>query len=364
MNSGLFALPLASLDSPPPLPTQTAYARSRPHPGAFFAGDENSVVSVLASAVKTMPLAYNPIVLYGPRGVGKSCVAHTLAAMHRDGLSASNGIATSGPDLARAVADAADTADTEDLRSSYYNCDWLFIDDLDRLAKKTAAQQFLLTAIDASLRRRTLVLATLRQSPRATPGLLPRLASRLSGGLVVELVPPGVEARRAIARDTAAQANIRLTESDIEQIVRSRGGLADRLFTAGKVRAAVYKRTTAATATTPGNHGEGHPSDPENLRAVCQAATTVVAKHYGVSAGDLRRPTRRKTVAAARALAMHLVRALTGASYAAIGKYFGGRDHTTVLYACRKLSAAIECDAALRSAVDDLAVQITAATEL
>jgi chromosomal replication initiator protein len=363
LNSGLFALPLASLDGSLSRPSGPGCSAPAAKSAAFIAGEENVIVRVLVAAVTTQPLVYNPIVLHGPLGVGKSSVAHALAAMYREASGATKGVITSGLDVARAVAHAADTADIDELRSEYQGSDWLLIDDADRLVKRPAAQQFLVTVMDALLRRDALVIATLRQLPQATPGLLPRLASRMSGGLVAELSPPGHDARCAIARQTASAASIRLTEHDIEKIVGTRNHLTDRLLTAGKIRAAVYKRALAATPATDDECDKLDRSEPENCKTLCHAASAIVAKHYGVPVADLRRPTRRKTVAAARALAMYLVRTLSGASYSAIGKHFGGRDHSTVLYACRKLAAAIEEDAPLRHAVDDLAIQIATVAE-
>lgn len=291
-------------------------------------------------------------------GVGKSSVAHALAAIRRDRLGLRQAIATTAIDLARSLAHAVETVSTPEFRTRVHSCDLLLVDDVHQLASKPAAQQFLLCAIDALTRQGKLVIATLRQPPQATPDLLPQLASRLAGGLVVALSPPGYEARSELARQTARKLSVSLSEQEIRRIAQRGEGLADRVATAGKIRQAVIGLAAGAELKTGGDANAL--SDAADCDSLCRIARVIVGRHYGVPAAELKKSTRRKTVAAARALAMYMVRALASHSYAAIGKHFGGRDHTTVMHACRKLTIALEKDVALRRTVDELAILIAA----
>jgi chromosomal replication initiator protein len=260
--------------------------------------------------------------------------------------------------MAGSLAHALETTSEDELRASFHNCELLLVDDLHCIADKLPAQRFLLAAIDTLLRRGVLMVVTQRQAPAATSGLLPRLASRLAGGLVVKLAPPGREARQELARRLAARHALRLTGQQIAGIASSHGDLADRVTTAGKIREAVLK--LVARADTGSKTTNDLPAAGLDCRHICRVASNLVARHFGLPAAELKRPTRRKTVAEARALAMYLVRAVAGPSYSAIGKSFGGRDHTTVLHACRKVAAAVESDAALGRLVDDFALQLAA----
>jgi chromosomal replication initiator protein len=358
LNSALFTLPLSSLDRQISAAVGSRCA-SEQAGEAFIAGAENALVRVLAAAIISQPLTYNPIVLCGPTGVGKSSVAHTLAAHRKAALGLKNVIALSAIDAARELAHALETSSEDDLRNRYQGCDLLFIDDIDRLTDRPAAQRLLLAAGDVLLKRGALMLVTMRRPPLATPGLLNRLTSRLTGGLVVELAPPGTDARVELARRIATKHALRLSDQEISRIAGTRGGLADRVLTAPKIREAVLKRAARAIENLDAEQHEGE--TVVDCRQLCRLASTVVARHYGLPAAELKRPTRRKTVAEARALAMYLVRTVAGASYAAIGKSFGGRDHTTVLHACRKTAAAVESDAVLRRLVDDFALQLASA---
>jgi chromosomal replication initiator protein len=233
------------------------------------------------------------------------------------------------------------------------------VDDVHRLAGRGPAQQFLLGAIDALVRRGALVLLTLRQAPQATSGLMPRLASRLAGGLVVRVHPPGLEARRQIVRDVAHTMRLSL---DDDAVVRLADDVSHLPGTAANLRGVVM--SAAAQHDIGSNHADqpGKPKSrqkPSGPKLIWQGVTSAVGKQFGFSISQLKGKSRRKTIAEARGLAMHLLRQLTGASYAEIGRYFGGRDHTTVLHACQKLTSLLAKDDAMRRLADELAFQVS-----
>ncbi|HJS06257.1 MAG TPA: DnaA/Hda family protein, partial [Pirellulales bacterium] len=207
MTSGLYSISMKTRAAPP-----RAFSAASGHEPHFIVGPENALVSELLRAVESATPPYNPLVIYGASGLGKSTLAHLLAdhwqRLHTDAKSV---LRTTAADLARALAHAAETNSVAELRTRHQRCDLLLIDDVHELADRAAAQQFLTTTIDALIRRGVLVIATLRQLPCETDGLSPLLASRLSGGLVVPLVPPEALAREAIACDLAEQLELRLS---------------------------------------------------------------------------------------------------------------------------------------------------------
>jgi chromosomal replication initiator protein len=364
--SGLFSLALAPVDAAEPSVRAGPRSESAAHDERFFAGPENALVRTLAEAVLADPLDYNPIVLCGPAGVGKTSLAHALAARRRERLRLTSVVATSGADLAHTLAHAIETDSVADLRARHHRCDLLLIDDVQHLAGKSAAQQFLLSTLDTLLRRGSLVIATLRTSsggPQATAGLLPALVSRFAGGLAVPLALPGPLARRELVRQAADRADLPLADDVIEQLAEG-DGPPHRLATAARLRhavlqlAALSQANCCAIGATQVTRLLAHESS--EVKSVCRRVTAVVAGHFGLTAGELKSKSRRQTVAEARSLAMHLARRVSGASYAEIGRHFGGRDHTTVLHACRKLLALTSRDEATRRLADELTVQIAA----
>ncbi len=321
----------------------------------FVLGPENALVRELVRAVTSTSPAYNPLVIYGASGVGKTTLAHLLADQWQQVHADKSIIRTTAADLARALAHAAETNSVADLRTRHQRCDLLLIDDLHHLADRPAAQQFLTTTIDALVRRGVLVSATLRQLPVETGALLPMLASRLHAGLIVPLVPPAALARQEIVRELAAQLDIRLTDDITAQLV----GTGRRRSAATTVPQLRHAMMQLASATAHGRPYESQGDNEPDLKAVFRQITTTVARHFQLTSAELKGKSRRQHVVEARSTAMHLCRTLTDASLAEIGRHFGNRDHTTVLHACQKMQALARHEPSLARTLDQLATQVT-----
>lgn len=358
MISGLSSLPMAPADTA----ASAVETRLRERPiarEAFIAGPENALVRTLSAAVSQAELPFNPIVIYGHAGVGKSSLAHALAAQRREQLALSRMIATTGAELFHGLAHAIDTASTSEFRARHHHCELLLIDDLHRLTGKAPAQQFLVTAIDALIRRGVLVIATLRQAPQAADGLSPALVSRLSGGLVVELALPGALARRELVRQAAASAGVLLREDEVAALANGDKGAAHSMATPARLRHAVLElsgmKEFGGSRDEIAAQAAGQPSE---TKAICRQVAATVARQFELTLTDLKSQSRRQALVEARSLAMYIARQITGASYAEIGRYFGDRDHTTVLHACRKVTQAVADDKSTRRIADDLIAQI------
>jgi chromosomal replication initiator protein len=323
----------------------------------FFAGPENALVRSLVRLVDESlggPIGGNsPLVLYGPRGVGKSALATALAERRRQNLALESVIATTGPDFARSLANAIEADSLADHRARHQRCDLLLIDDLQRLANKPAAQQFLIAALDALQKRGSLVMVTLNQLPQATAGLTPALVSRLLGGLVIRLALPGPMARRELARQAASRLNLPLDEQEIDRVARASDDSTDHYLSAGKIRELVLQ-LAASHELGPQLKGV------QQHKVLSRRAVTLVAKHFSLPVSEIRGKTRRQAVADARGVAMYLIRRLTAISYAEVGRMFGNRDHTTVLHACRKVETQLSSDNDVRTLVDELVMQLGA----
>ena len=357
MISGLYSLPIASADAAGVAVRNDGATGAVPHE-TFCAGPENAVVRALVEAVDSELIAYNPIVIFGPAGSGKSTLANALAARRRVRLGLSSVIAITGAELAHSLANAVDSDAVADHRTRHQRCDLWFVDDIHRLASKQAAQQFLLTTLDALIRRGAQVIFTLRQSPQATAGLSPQLVSRLLGGLVVRLALPGQLARRELVRQQAGRMHLALGDDEISRLAGCALGEPARYLTATNLRQAVLRR--AADVEFGRDGAPAFERSTDDAKVVCRRVSGAVARHFGLTLGDLRGKSRQQTTAEARGLAMYLTRRLTAASYAQIGQWLGGRDHTTVLHACRKFTNLVGRDEFTRRTADDLAAQIVA----
>src|SRR5262249_13015676 len=216
-------------------------------------------------------------------------------------LGLENVIATSGVDLARSLTHAIETAAVADHRSHYHRCDLLLIDDVHRLSGKSAAQQFLVAAMDALIRRGSLVIATMRQLPQVRTGLSRQLLSRLCGGLIVNLALPGLLARKELVCQTATRVGLALTENDVSQLAGNGDTQPIRFATAAKIRHAVLQ---LAAANEFSSHRAAHSAKHDVKRLIAgespyvkllvRQVSSAVAKHFALSVSELKGKSRQQ----------------------------------------------------------------------
>jgi chromosomal replication initiator protein len=359
--NGVLSIPLPGELHPEDAPLPAGLSHGRPL-GEFIAGSENclavSGVMALASDNPPRPCGYNPLVLYGPPGTGKSHLAGALAIAHRRRDPQAKIVHLFAVDFSRELSDAIETQSIGEWELRHRQADLLIIEDLDHLAPRPAAQDQLARTFDAIAWRSGQVLVTSRVAPCEATHLTPALRSRLSGGLSIPLALPGLTARLEILRLLAAERDIRLTAEALQCLATSVGGGVRELL--GSL---VYLETAAGSAQSSGDAIRTFGLEQVNaylatLRVArvptIAAIAARTAKYYSVRLADLRGPGRQKNLALARNVATYLARQLTGLSFERIGSYFGGRDHTTAIYACRKVSQLAAGDPDIRRTLSDL----------
>ena len=358
MVSGLFAIPRNASPCAPAAGNNGDFPPRR----QFVAGPENALVSRALAAVYEPRETANPLVFTGASGTGKSLLLDLLVDEFRRHFARAAVLSTTAVDLGRAYAHAVETDSLAEFRQRHSRLQMLAIDDVQRLAGKTAAQQELLQLIDSLVRRGSLVAATLRTHPLQSEELSSPLASRLSGGLVIPLALPDHAVRRALLSHYAADLEVPLPSVAAERLAPA-GPAPPRLATAPQLRRAVMRlgehaRQNGGQIDEALIHAflQSGESAPPPLKSI--VATT--AKHFSVTAANLRGDSRQHSLTAVRGLTMLLARELTGQSYAQIGKFFGNRDHTTVMHACKKAAQAVADDARMRQTLEDLKLQLFA----
>ena len=351
MVNGVFTIPLVGRRGDP---------KNGPEGAAeFIAGPENRLAAhALRSYLEPVVTPYSPLVLYGPRGTGKSHLVDGLIAYWAEHFPKRAASCFGGLEFAREHSAAISEDRLDEWRRELQGVSLFVLDDVSRLATKSRAQRELVRLLDTLADHDALVVVTDRSLPTHCSHLLPALRGRLSAGLVVPVSLPAAETRRVILERLAAARGLALSKRALQS-------LADSL------PAGVPALIRVLLELDLHSQLNGQPIDASHVRqfvAACARANApslrdvamAAAKHFGLTLADLKSPSRRQPLVRARGVAMYLARQLTGKSFDEIGAYFGGRDHTTVLYGCRRTEGLLARDPATRQTVAELKRQLNA----
>jgi len=319
----------------------------------------------LAEAAPREAAAYNPVWISGPFGLGKTHLLQGFVAAARRQRPAARVLACTGAEFAALHRAHRDRQCLDLLHLAACQADHLVIDDLHLLAREPGgaeAQEALLGVFERRhAQGRQMVFSTLAGVP-SDGGLSPRLAVRLRWGVAVELAPLDEAARRSLLRAQAAEAGLSLPEPALEYLSRCPfasvpeiQSLLRRLGTAVREPGGLAAALAAERAR--GLAGRAAPAAPAPVPAGPRPAPALpdIEAHFALQARltpeQLRSPCRSRHVAFPRQLAMYCSHRFTRASMEAIGQYYGGRDHSTVKYACEKIAELLEQDEAAVRAV-------------
>lgn len=305
----------------------------------FVEGKSNQLAKAASLQVGENPgIAYNPLYLYGGVGLGKT---HLLHAIGNQIMRNKVGAKVLYLHSERFVADmvkALQTNSMNEFKRYYRTVDALLIDDIQFFAGKDRSQEEFFHTFNALLEGQQQVILTCDRYPKEISGVEERLKSRFGWGLTVAVEPPELETRVAILMSKAEQSNIVLPYEVA-------------FFVAKRIRSNVRELEGALKRIIANAHFTGKPITLEfvkealrDLLALQDKLVTVeniqktVAEYYKVKVADLLSKRRSRSVARPRQMAMALAKELTNHSLPEIGDLFGGRDHTTVLHACRVIT--------------------------
>ncbi|WP_092020911.1 chromosomal replication initiator protein DnaA [Marinobacter zhejiangensis] len=315
----------------------------------FVEGKSNQLARAASMQVAENPGgAYNPLFLYGGVGLGKT---HLMHAIGNEIVRRNPGAKVAYLRSERFVADmvkALQLNAINEFKRYYRSVDALLIDDIQFFARKERSQEEFFHTFNALLEGGQQVIVTCDRFPKEIVDMEERLKSRFGWGLTVMVEPPELETRVAILMKKAEQANVRLSSEAA-------------FFIAQKIRSNVRELEGALRLVIANAHFTGSEITPpfireslKDLLALHEKQVSIdniqrtVAEYYKIKVADLLSKRRTRTVTRPRQVAMSLAKELTNHSLPEIGDAFGGRDHTTVLHACKKIVELQETDPNIR----------------
>lgn len=328
----------------------------------FVVGKSNDNAHAAAKRISEGQFSdeFNPLLIYGGTGLGKSHLMHA----------AGNALRARGNHRVMYITAEEFTNDftntlrdpklsMHDFTNYYRNVDALLIDDVQFLAGKNSSQAEFFHTFNSLFDKKRQIILTCDRYPKEIEGLEDRLKSRFGSGLTVSIEPPDYETRIAILQSKAEKLDFELP-NEVEQFiahnvvsnVRELEGALRKVFAYCQFKNAPASILIAKEALNDLISAQKKQITLENIRQI-------VAKYYHVKIEDMDSKSRKASITLPRQVAMHLAKSLTRHSYPEIGKAFGGRDHSTVIHACDKITKKCEEDRNFKEEYKGILMTIT-----
>jgi chromosomal replication initiator protein len=320
----------------------------------FVVGASNQFAHASAFAVAENPARqYNPLFLYSQPGLGKTHLLHAIA----NGVLAKNPSARvlyiSAERFVNEMIESIQHHKTTEFRRKYRDSyDVILFDDIQFIAGKERTEEEFFHTFNALHSSKRQIVLTSDRPPKEIDGLEERLRTRFEWGLIADITPPEIETRIAILKAKAERDDIYLPDevatflaTYIKSNVRELEGVLIKLqahasLTGAELSLELAKHQLKLVVPT------------EGANYTIESIQSAVTKHFRIKASDLKSNSKQRAVARPRQIAMYLIRKYTSLGFKEIGNYFGGRDHTTIMHACREIEKKIEADAEVKDAVE------------
>lgn len=326
----------------------------------FVIGSSNRFPHAAAVAVSEAPgKAYNPLLVYGDSGLGKTHLLHAIGHYVRSLYSGARVRYVSSEEFTNEFINAIRDDRQDRFKRRYRDVDVLLIDDIQFLEGKTQTQEEFFHTFNTLHNANKQIVLTSDRPPKRLEALEDRLRNRFEWGLITDVQPPDLETRIAILRKKAAMDRL-TAPPDVLEFIASKIQTNIRELEGALIRVTAFANLnrqevdmTLAEIVLKDLIPEG--GEPEITAGLIIAQT---AAYFGLSIDDLTGPSRGRHLVMARQIAMYLCRELTSLSLPKIGAQFGGRDHTTVMYADRKINQLLAERRAVFNQVSELTNRI------
>ncbi len=323
----------------------------------FVEGDNNEFARAAALAIAEAPggTSFNPLVLYGGVGLGKTHLAQAIGNKSLQTRTANRVLYTSSEKFTLEFINSIKNNKTTEFSEHYRNVDLLMVDDVQFFQKKESTQEQFFHTFNALYQSGKQIVLTSDRAPKELSGMEERLLSRFQAGLIADIQPPDLETRIAILQHKAQEDGIEISYDIIEFLaanitsnVRDLEGALIRLLAFSSlsntdITVDLAKRVLREII-------DKNFSSSVSIDDIQRMTGEIM----GVGESDLIGKGRKKEVALARQIAMYLCREMTGSSLKTIGLHFGGRDHSTVVHACKVIDDKIQKDSDLHHRIKSI----------
>ena len=321
----------------------------------FVIGENNRFAHAAAlAAAESLGKAYNPLFLYGGVGLGKTHLMHAIGNFVLSQNKDAKVLYITSEKFTNELINAIQKNTNEEFRDKYRNIDLLLIDDIQFFIGKERCQEEFFHTFNALYENGKQIVISSDKPPKDINPLEERLKSRFEWGLVADIGKPDYETRYAILRQKAQKEKIYIDDEilsmiavKVESNIRELEGILNKMI--------AWSSLTNGEITM-----ELAEKEISNLHQSKEKVITVdyiqniVAKYYNLNQNDFKIQRKTSDIAFPRQIAMYLSKQLTGASLKEIGKEFGGKDHSTVIYAIKKIEDTMEVDPNTKIIVDNI----------
>ena len=338
-------------DEPPPPPVSIAKSRANTAEltrlnvkynfDTFVIGESNRMAHAAAVAVAEAPAkAYNPLFIYGESGLGKTHLLHAIGHYAVSLYPHTRVRYVSCEEFTNEFINALRDGKNSEFQRRYRDVDILLIDDIQFLEGKVQTQEEFFHTFNALHNATKQIVITSDRPPKQLATLEERLRNRFEWGLLTDVTPPRLETRIAILRRKAAQDRL-TAPPEVLEFIADAIDRNIRELEGALIRVAAYASLNRQPMTLDVAQVVLRDLIPERGASQITAGTimSATAAYFGVSIDDICSESRTRVMVTARQIAMYLCRELTDLSLPKIGQIFGGKDHTTVIHACKKIGA-------------------------
>ncbi|WP_277443017.1 chromosomal replication initiator protein DnaA [Pelotomaculum isophthalicicum] len=326
----------------------------------FVIGNGNRFAHAACLAVAESPSkAYNPLFIYGGAGLGKTHLMQAIGWFILENHNRMKVSYVTSEKFTNELINSIRDYNTNDFRNKYRSMDILLVDDIQFLAGKESTQEEFFHTFNSLYEDNRQIIISSDRPPKEIPTLEDRLRSRFEWGLITDIQAPDLETRIAILRKKGQLENLHVPDDTISYIadkIQSNIRVLEGALIRVVAYASLYNEEISPELAAKVLKDILPPEKPTEITV--ELIQQVVSKYYSLRQEDFKAKRRTSAISYPRQIAMYLTKELTDLSLPKIGEFFGGRDHTTVLHACNKISNKLQEDYTLQNIITELIKQI------